>query len=178
MSRDEIPTGDYDLRGKDFDTALIGPVTDSIVDADRLVRMEWKNGFPNWMLYRTVLAGDSLYLTRLREWTVAFAVAYGQSGGVRREAYSDEFACVAAWDALNMLLNPNAAHPYRETAEALGVHHSTYKRLRSHIYASLRGSMEMYWCQMGAAYRQVIFYERSRASRNRAVTFRGGEVIA
>lgn len=157
--------GDYDLRGRDFDTALIGAVTDSIIDADRLVRIEWRNGFPNWWLYRTVLAGDSLYLTDLRQWAVAFAVAYGMSGGVKRHAYSDELACIAAWDALAMLLSPAADHPYRETAAALGVHHSTYRRLRSHIYGSLRGSMEMYWCQLGAAYRQVIFYERNRASR-------------
>lgn len=155
--------GDHDLRGHDFDTALIGPVTESIIDADRLVRLEWKNGFPNWMLYRTVFAGDTLYLTRLRYWAVAFAVAYGQSGGVRREAYSDELAAVAAWDALNMLLNPRAEHTYREIAASLGVHHSTYRRLRRHIYASLRGSLEMYWCQLGAAYRQIIFYERTRA---------------
>jgi hypothetical protein len=155
--------GDYDLRGHDFDTALIGPVTDSIVDADRLVRAEWRNGFPNWMLYRTVLAGDSLYRTRLRYWCVAFAIAYCQEGGIKRAAYSEETACVAAWDALSMLLNPKADHPYRETAAALGVHHSTYKRLRSNLYAMLRGSMEMYWVQLGAAYRQVIFYERKRA---------------
>lgn len=162
--------GDYDLRGPDFDTALIGPVTESIIDADRLVRIEWQNGFPNWMLYRTILAGDTLYMTRLRMWAVAFAIAYCQSGGMKRHAYSEEAACVAAWDALLMLMRPSGDHPYRETAKALGVHHSTYKRLRSHLYASMRGSMEMYWCQLGAAYRQVIFYERNRTSRNHVVS--------
>ena len=161
--------GDWDVRGKDYDTALIGPVTDSIIDADRLVRCEWRNGFPNWMLYRTVLAGDDLYTSRLRMWAVAFSAAYCQCGGVKRSVYSDELACVAAWDALNILINPRGDHPYRETAEALGVHHSTYKRLRTHLYASMRGSMEMYWCQMGAAYRQVLFYERNRATQSRVV---------
>lgn len=128
--------GDYDLRGQDFDTALIGPVTASIIDADRLVRCEWRNGFPNWMLYRTVLAGDSLYVSRLRYWAVAFAVAYCLEGGVKRQTYSEELACVAAWDALHMVLHCRQIQPYAETADALGVHHSTYKRLRSHLYIS------------------------------------------
>lgn len=154
------PVGDYDLRGPDFETSLIGPVTASIIDADRLVRCEWRNGFPNWMLYRTALAGDSLYMTRLRLWAVAFSVAYCQSGGVKRQVYSEELACVAAWDALHMVLYAKPLQPYAETAESLGVHHSTYKRLRSHLYLSMKGSMDEYWIQIGAAYRHVILYER------------------
>lgn len=157
---------DYDLRGPDFDTALIGPVTESIIDADRLVRLEWKNGFPNWMLYRTALAGDSLYLTPLRQWAVAFAVAYCTTGGMRKDAYSEEAACAAAWDALHMVLYRKQFQPYRETAERLGIHHSTYKRLRSHLYLSMKLSMDEYWVQLGAAYRHVILYER-RAERKR-----------
>jgi hypothetical protein len=164
--------GDWDLRGPDFDTALLGAVTGSIIDADRLVRAEWRNGFPNWILYRTVLCGDSLHLPRLRQWAVAFAIAYCMDGGVRREVYSDELACVAAWDALHMLLFPAGGvngqiQPYRDTAAALGVHHSTYKRLRSHLYASMKGSLDEYWIQLGAAYRHVILYERRNPERGR-----------
>lgn len=156
-----IEVGDYDVRGPDFDTALIGQVTPSIIDADRLVRMEWKNGFPNWMLYRTALAGDALYLSRLRHWAVAFAVAYCTTGGMKKSAYSEETACVAAWDALNMVLHKRQLQPYAETADALGVHHSTYKRLRSHLYVSMLGSLDEYWIRLGAAYRHVILYERN-----------------
>jgi hypothetical protein len=157
--------GDWDLKGPDFDTALLGAVTGSIIDADRLVRAEWRNGFPNWILYRTVLCGDSLYLARLRQWAVAFAIAHCMDGGVKRDVYSDELACVAAWDALHMLLFPAGGvngqiQPYRDTAQTLGVHHSTYKRLRSHLYASMKGSLDEYWIQLGAAYRHVILYER------------------
>ena len=153
--------GCYDQKGPDFDTALIGPVTASIIDADRLVRLEWKNGFPNWMMYRTALAGDTLYRTRLRWWAVAFAVAYCTSGGVKRHAYSDELACAAAWDALYMLLtNREPDAPVYKTAEALGVTPKTYRRLRDHLFASMKGSMDEYWIRLGAAYRHVFLYER------------------
>lgn len=161
-----LEVGDYDKRGVDFDTALIGPVTPSIIDADRLVRMEWKNGFPNWMLYRSALAGDSLYLRRLCDWAVAFSVAHCTTGGVKRSVYSDELACWAAWDALHMVLHKKALQPYAETADMLGVHHSTYKRLRSHLYVSMSASLEEYWIRLGAAYRYVILYERN-TERNR-----------
>lgn len=158
--------GDWDVRGQDFDTALVGPVTPTIIDADRLVRLEWKNGFPNWMLYRSALAGDSLYLSRLRHWAVAFSVAYCTTGGMKKSAYSEETACVAAWDALHMVLFRRQIQPYAETAEALGVHHSTYKRLRSHLYVSMAGSLDEYWIRLGAAYRHIILYERN-TERNR-----------
>jgi hypothetical protein len=118
------------------------------------------------MMYRSALAGDSLHLTRLRHWAVAFAVAYCTTGGMKKSAYSEETACVAAWDALHMLLHSRPMQPYADMADALGVHHSTYKRLRSHLYVSMRGSMEEYWIRLGAAYRYVILYERN-SERNR-----------
>ena len=152
--------GDWDLRGPDFDTAMIGPVTESLIDADRLVRLEFANGFPNWWLYRCALAGDTLGMDRLREWCVAFAVAYCADGKVKRATYSDELACVAGWDALHMVLYCRPLQPHTVTADALGVHHKTYKRLRDAVYARLRVSLDEYWIRLGAAYRHVILYER------------------
>jgi len=152
--------GDYDLRGPDYETLMIGPVTELLTDADRLVRMEWRNGFPNWMLYRTCQAGDSLYTTRLREWVVAFTMTYASTGGVRKDAYSDELACVAAWDALHMLMHNRQMQPYTITADALGVHHKTYRCLRDTIYARLKASMDDYWTALGCAIRQVALYNR------------------
>lgn len=156
----ERASGDWDLRGPDFDTALIGPVTESIIDADRLVRLDWQNGFPNWRLYRCAIAGDSLGLVELREWVTAFSVVYAQGGGVKRQVYSDELACVAGWDALCIVLTTRELQPHTTTAEALGVHHATYKRLRNAIARRLRGSLDEYWVRLGAAYRHVILYER------------------
>ncbi len=154
------PVGDWDVRGPDFDTALIGPVTESIIDADRLVRLDWKNGFPNWYLYRVALAGDSLGMDPLRTWCVAFSVAYCQDGGVRRSAYTDELACVAAWDALHIVMHKRPIQPHTVTAEALGVHHKTYRRLRDSLAARLGASLDEYWIRLGAAYRHVILFER------------------
>lgn len=157
----EAPTevGCYDLRGPDFDTALIGPVTASIIDADRLVRLEWKNGFPNWGMYRTVLAGDSLHIDRVREWCVAFAIAHC-SETVQKRAYSDTFACVAGWDALHMLVATRPLEPYTVLAKKLGVNAATYKRARNSVFVQLRASLDEYWIRLGSAYRQIILAER------------------
>src|SRR5690606_15781387 len=77
-----IEVGDYDLRGRDVETALVGPVTATIIDADRRVREEWSNGFPNWAMYRAAYCGDSLYRPQVRAWCVAYAIAYCEAGGV------------------------------------------------------------------------------------------------
>lgn len=152
--------GDYDLRTVDFETVLIGPVTELIDDADRLVRREWRNGFPNWWLYRTCQAGDTLYASRLKDWVIAFTVAYATTGGVKRQAYSDELAYAAGLDALHMLMNNRQMQPYTVTADLIGVHHKTYRCLRDTIYARLKASMDEYWIQLGSAIRQVALYNR------------------
>ena len=148
------------VSASDYDTALIGPVTELIGDADRLVRIEWRNGFPNWWLYRCAYAGDDLGLTQLRQWCVAFAVAHCMDGGVKRSVYSDELACVAAWDALHVVLYRRELQPHTVSAEALGVHRDTYKRLRDQVCKRLTESLEQYWMQLGAAYRHVILHNR------------------
>ena len=151
----KVEQGCYDLRGPDFDTALIGGVTASIIDAGRLVRLEWRNGFPNWGLYRTALAGDELLASRTREWVVAFAHRVAQTV-VRADAYSDELACVAGWDALAMLRANREVVPYTVTAKALDVDPKTYKRLRDLLHRFLRASTDEYWIRLGAAYRHVF----------------------
>ncbi len=156
--------GDYDLRGPDFETMLVGGVTAQVIDADRLVREgadSWSTGFPNWAMYRTALAGDSLHMNRLREWVVAFTVAYATTGGVRPDAYSDELAAVAGWDALHMLIHCRPMQGYSVTADALGVHHKTYRCLRDTIYARLKASLDEYWIRMQVAVRQVAIRERN-----------------
>ena len=148
-------TGDWDLRGPDFDTALVGHVTTAIIDADRLVRLEWRNGFPNWDLYRVALAGDELLAVRAREWVVALAYRVAQTV-VRADAYSDELACVAGWDAWEMLRRNREVVPYTVTAKALDVDPKTYKRLRDLLHRMLRASTDEYWIRLGAAYRHVF----------------------
>lgn len=152
--------GDWDIRGPDFETLLVGPVTGSIIDADRLVRMEWSNGFPNWAMYRVVLAGDTHLAPILREWCVAFAVAYCQTGGVRRHVYSDELACLAGWDAYSALTRGRWVASGADVAEVAEVDPKTYRKLRGALFARLRASLEEYWIRMQVAFRQVALMER------------------
>lgn len=153
-------TGDWHIRGRDVETALVGPVTERMIDADRIVRDAGTNGFPNWDLFRVCLAGDSLGIGPLRRWCVAFAVAHASAGGVKPSVYSDELAATAGWDALHMMIYCKPLIPYTVAANALGVHPVTYKRLRNAIYSRLHLSLYDYWVEMMIAYLQVIKKER------------------
>ena len=158
----------YDLRGKDTETALVGPITARIIDADRLVRMDFRNGLPNWMLYRAALAGDSLYLFKLRQWTIAFTWTVA-SQNVKRKVLSDELIGCAALDALSIVLYTRELQPYTVTAESIGVHHKTYRRLRDGVARRLRLSLNEYWIRLIVAYGYVLNYERKCGSPKTAV---------
>jgi hypothetical protein len=155
---------DYQIKGPDFSTMLIGPVTEWVIDADRLVRLEWKNGFPNWLMYRVAMAGDTLGRSQLRQWIVAFTHAYCADGAVRRDAYSEELATFAAWDAYSLLVHCKQVQPYTVTAAALEVDPKTYKRLRNRVYARLKASMDEYWLRLECAIRHIVISERKSRS--------------
>ncbi len=152
--------GDWDIRGKDAETALAGEITGSIISTAWRVNAEFDNGFPNWGLYRAAIAGDSLYTSRLREWVVAFAVAHGESGGVRKDAYSDELACVAGWDALHIVIHMRELQPHTVTADALGVHHKTYRRFRDSLARRMLASLREYMVRMVVTFPEVLRDER------------------
>jgi len=150
----------FDIRGKDTETALVGPITAQIIDADRLVRFDFKNGMPGWMMYRTALAGDSLYLPALKDWTIAFTWVYALTGGVRRTAITDELIGCAALDALSLLIYARPLTGYKQTAENIGTNHKTYWRLREAIYRRMQAGLGEYWLRLVMAYKQVEFIER------------------
>lgn len=156
----ELQIGCYTIRGPDTETALIGPITAQIIDADRLVRFEWKNGFPNWMLYRTALAGDSMYLGKLKHWVTAFTLVSLTGGTTTKRKITDELVGILALDALGMLIFNREVFPPNTASQAAGVHHKTYRRLRDGIYLRLKASLDEYWLRLICAYSQVKIYER------------------
>lgn len=155
-----VEVGDYDLRGVDFETYLIGPITDRIIDADRQVRGEWSNGFPNWFAYRSVLAGDSYLHGRLRNWCVAYAIAYCEAGGVRKGLPADEMGCLAGWDAYYALHNKRWLIAGQDVADVAGVDPKTYRKVRNRVFAAMRASLDEYWVRLQIAVRQVWMRER------------------
>lgn len=159
------PVGDYDLRGQDYETLLIGPVTELVADADRYVRRQdgglgFDNGFPNWAMYRTAYCGDSHLRQPLRDWIVAYAIAYCEAGGVRTGLPVDEIGCLAGWDAFYRLLNHRWVIAGMDVADVAGVDPKTYRKVRNAVYSALAWSLREYWDLMGVAIRQV-----SRANR-------------
>lgn len=160
MGAAEQISGDYDKRGPDFETILVGPVTERIIDADRLVRREFSNGFPNWSLYRAVYAGDTHVLAPLRAWCVAYAIAYCEAGGVRKGLPAEEIGCLAGWDAFYALLHHKWLIAGMDVADVAGVDPKTYRKVRDHVYRANRASLEEYWMELQIAIRKVAIAER------------------
>jgi len=155
-------TGDYDLRGADYETILVGPVNDLIGDADRHVRrsamlggLGFDNGFPNWAMYRTAYCGDAHLRPFLRDWCVAYAIAHCEAGGVRAGQPADEIGCLAGWDAFYRLLNHRWVIAGMDVADVAGVDPKTYRKVRNAVYASMAWSLREYWDLMGIAIRHV-----------------------
>lgn len=167
--------GDWLLRGTDYETQLAGPITDTIIDAAAWVDARWKNGLPNWELYRAAIAGDNLYIPRVRQWVVAFTVAHCLSGGIKAEAYSEEFACVAAWDALHVIIYSRELQPTTVSATLLGVHHKTYRRLRDAIANRLAASLIEYRARLLVAMGEVkrAEYKCGSVFKSRIMGMRG-----
>ncbi|MHC9085356.1 hypothetical protein ACYX7E_09990 [Luteimonas sp. RIT-PG2_3] len=151
--------GDYDLRGVDFETQLCGQITDTIIDADRLARLEHNNGFPNFALYRLVLAGDRQYLPAVRKWWVLFALEWCRTN--MRSGYSEELATVAAWDSLQRAMDPSRPILVAdEVAADLGVSLPTYLRARQNLSQVLGAVISSYWAWLQTTYRVVKAAER------------------
>ena len=162
MTTATIPqaVGDYTTRGFDIDTLLVLPIHRELIDADRLARLDFANGFPNWELFRTVYAGENIHLPRLKRWVHEFAIAYCLEGGVKRSVYTPTLAGVAGLDALYLLLYLQPMLPHTVIAADLGVDPKTYKRLRNAIRDRLSVSLHQYILHLGSAYRQVMISDR------------------
>lgn len=145
--------GDYDLRGLDYDSFLIGPVTEAHFDADRIARQSLDNGFPNWAMFRAAWCGDSLYRRQTRDWCVAYAIAYCEAGGVRKGLPAEEIGCLAGWDAYYALLNHKWVIAGMDVADVAGVDPKTYRRVRNHVYAAMATSLRHYWAELGIGIR-------------------------
>ncbi|KAF1692668.1 hypothetical protein [Pseudoxanthomonas koreensis] len=153
-------SSDYTLRGLDFESYLCGEITDKIIDADRSVRLEWSNGFPNWAMYRTVLAGDSHMRRPVRDWCVAYAVAAAESGIVRAGLPAEEMGALAGWDAYYRLHNARWVIAGQDVADVAGVDPKTYRKLRNYVYAACRASLDEYWVRLQVEVRRVWMRDR------------------
>ncbi len=152
--------GDWNTKGFDIDTLLVLPIHRELIDADRLARLDFRNGFPNWELFRTAYAGENIHLPMLKRWVHEFAIAYCLEGGIKRSVYTPTLAGIAGLDALHMLVLQRTMLPHTAIAADLDVDPKTYKRLRNTLYARLKRSIEDYLLILGASYRQVLISER------------------
>lgn len=152
--------GDWTLRGLDFETYLVGAVTDKIIDADRLARRELNNGFPGWILYRTFLCGDHHLRTRARDWCVAYAIAVAEAGAVRTGQPSEEMGCLAGWDAYYRLHNQTWLIAGHDVADVAGVSPNAYRKLRNRVYASIQTATAAYFVELQIAIRRVWSRDR------------------
>ena len=148
----------------DHETALIGPITDRIIDADRLVRDEHGEGFPNFAIYRLILCGDRLYMPQVREWWVGFCIGWSEQEMSRYPG--DDLIVMAAWDSLQRTVSPNqpvlndvyAASELQMSVEAYACVRKLFERILSNI-------VRVYWWRMVWAHEKVCHRE-SQLKRN------------
>ena len=170
--------GDYDLRGPDYETELVGALTARIGDADRFVRFGrfgepgWFNGFPNFAMYRVAYAGDTHSARDLRLWCEAFGVAYCHSGGMRKP--NDAVGVCAGRDAYIFLTTTHWGTTSDELAGALGIAPKTYRRIRKAIAERLIVSLREYWMRLGIAMRQVALAEHRQEAPKPPVALADG----
>ena len=153
-------SGDYTLRGLDFETYLCGEVTDKIIDADRLARANVETGFPNWALYRTVYAGDSHMRQMVRDWCVAFAISAAEAGLVRKGLPHEEMGALAGWDAYYRLHNARWVIAGQDIADVAGVGPKTYRKLRNYVYGANVASLNRYFVELQISIRRVWQMDR------------------
>lgn len=151
--------GDWDIRGRDYETELLGPVTETIIDADRLARLDHRTGMPCFFMYRLVLAGDGAYMPHVRRWWVLFSLEWCRTH--MKSGFSEELATVAAWDSLQRAISP--AHPILpadEAAAGLGVDLETYTRARNALRQIFLAALDSYWSLLCGTYRIASYLER------------------
>ena len=168
--------GDYYLRGPNIETRLIKAVTGSIIDAARYVREGvhgdngWNNGFPNWAMYRTALAGDTHLAANLLAWCKAFGAAHA----VSHTRQGELVGMCAGRDGFSFLLTKQWGASAEKVATALGISPKTYRSIRNRVAARLEGSLREYWMRLDIAMRQVAIQERRQIAATPPSLMRDG----
>lgn len=152
--------GDWDKRGLDFETYLVGQVTEKIIDADRRVRMEWNNGHANWYVYRAILAGDQRARRMALDWFISYAVTKAATGALRNPDKAEDLGAMAGWDCLARLEGGSWLLSMEEVADIGEVDPKTYRKLRNRTYIECLKSMEEYFVRLQIAVRQVWMEDR------------------
>lgn len=135
----------------DYDSRMAEAIHDTLIDADRLVRECWTNGFPNWQLSRVVFSGEDVHVAECRRFMVALAWTIMDERGLD----NDELAGTAGIDAAHMLLRGRMIAPPETLAGILGVGTDLYLLIRNKVYGRTRVSMMTYWTLLGAKYREA-----------------------
>lgn len=152
MSNMEAP-GDYADRVKKIEDRLVEPIHDRIIDAARLVRdRRWRYGMPVWDMYRAAYCGDTRCTGVVKRSAIHFAASFGDAGGVRSDARSDELYGVAGLDAAYRLLYGGWMISEHEGGVMTGTRNVTYGRFRESVWRVLDAMLRDYWGEMIAAY--------------------------
>jgi len=157
------PVGDWDIKGPDFETQLVGQLTGTIGDAARLVARgskrdyPWANGFPNFAMYRTFYAGDTYLRMQVHDWMASWGVAFARER--MRSGNTAIAGSYAGQDAFYAMLTDDWAHSPENCAKEAGVAVSTYARQRDRTLRRAQESLREYWIRLQMAMFQVRILE-------------------
>ena len=147
-----------------YETRLASEIHDSLIDADRFVRDEYGETFPNFALYRLVLCGDRNHLRNVREWWEVFCILWADAN--MRKKQDGEAVLLAARDALQSFMEPNRRIMTDEAAsEECGLHRTSYTLMRKGFMVILAQILETYMERLMVAYARVRKMERAQAIR-------------
>lgn len=144
---------DYAYKVKAVEDRLVEPIHDRLIDADRLVRAQnWRYGFPVWAMYRAAYCGDNHSVRQVKEAAIAFAATFGEAGGIRSDARSDDLYGIAGMDAAYRMMYGHWMISEREGGALCGVHNATYDRFRTSVWRVMDAVLREYWGQLIASY--------------------------
>lgn len=146
-------SGDYAVRVRSTEDRLAEQIHDRLIDADRLVReRRWQYGLPVWAMYRAAYCGDSHCVGEVKRAAIRFATVFGEAGGIRADARSDDLYGVAGLDAAYRLIYGDWMISEREGGRLTDTHNATYDRFRETIWRVMDAVLRDYWGEMIAAY--------------------------
>lgn len=159
----------FDVKGIGLDAAFIGALSDTALSATMMTREDFDSRFPGWELYRTVVAGDEIFLPKLRAYAVGMARAVSRARKINRHPVVREGLRHNVWirqaglDALYIAIHGKVPMNSSDRAEGFGIPANVYKRLRDSVAGGMIIGLEKY--------RQMLFdnYLRARALDRRFV---------
>lgn len=153
--------GCWDIRGPGLDAAFSGRLSDTALSAIQWTDKQFDRRFPGWELYRTVIAGDSIFWRGLEAYAILMARAVTRSTRrtghptVAMRARRNAWIAQAGRDALFIAVTGKPPVGINERSASLGVSNGVYQRVRDAVAGGMCIGLETYRAMLFVNYWRV-----------------------